>query len=78
MSSLFALILFAAAPEAAAASPPAPQARLIGVARARILAPVGVSLGATGELVQARGASAPRLVTSRQPRRDGAQVVDCY
>jgi hypothetical protein len=75
MSSLLALILFAAAPEAAAASAPAPQARVVGIARARIVAPVRLSLVAAGTVAADTNT---RLVTHHQPRRDGAQVVDCY
>ena len=73
MASLFTLLLLATAPEsAAAAPPPVPQARVIGAARARILAPVRISASAAGD------AGALRFVTHSQPRRDGARVIDCY
>jgi hypothetical protein len=78
MASLFALLLMTATPEAAAAPPPAPQARAIGVARARILSPIRVSADGPRALGQQTDPRAPQLSTHSQPRRDGARVIDCY
>lgn len=77
MSSLALLLLFAASPDAAAAAPP-PAPRAVAVARARIVAPVRVSLLSGGELSSAGEQAGPRLLTHQQARRDGARVVDCY
>ena len=78
MSSPLALLLFTAAPDAAAAPPPLPQARAVGIARARIVAPVRVRLSGDGALSTGTADSGPRMLTHQQARRDGARVIDCY
>lgn len=77
MSSLVALLLVAAAPASpvpAAAEAPA-RVQAIGIARARIVAPVRIRLSEGGELSTGTGSL---VITHQQVRRDGARVIDCY
>lgn len=77
MSSLLALMLVMTAPDAplAAADRPAPQARSVATARARILRPIAINQ--RGKVV-GDGEGYPARVTHQSQRRDGAIVVDTF
>jgi hypothetical protein len=75
MSLLAALLLMTpATPDATATPAPQPQARSVGIARARILAPVRMEAGRIEQL----GRPGERRIVHQAPRRDGARVIDTY